>query len=150
MSTNLRRVSVAALVLAAIITIGGSPYAKAVSPHADEIRQCQFNWLDERTWTPREEDRTTRCVLQHWSVSGGLAEFRSVIECESGWSRLAWNPVGPYVGLAQHDLGSWPSRVRSYAPRWWDLKPSWSNSRTQIVVTARMVHLGGWSPWSCA
>jgi hypothetical protein len=112
--------------------------------------QCRFQGLDRGIWTQREEDRTTWCVLNRWPVPGGLTKFRSVIGCESGWWRLAYNAGGPYVGLAQHALASWYDRVRSYAPTWWHLRPWWGNSRTMIVVTARMVEAQGWGPWSCA
>jgi hypothetical protein len=112
--------------------------------------QCRFQGLDRGVWTQREEDRTTWCVLRRWPVAGGLTKFRAVIGCESGWWRLAYNPGGPYVGLAQHALASWPYRARSYEPTWWHLRPGWRNSRTQIVVTARMVQAEGWGPWSCA
>jgi hypothetical protein len=112
--------------------------------------QCRFQGLDKGIWTQREEDRTTWCVLQRWPVPGGLIKFRSVIGCESGWWRLAYNAGGPYVGLAQHALASWYDRVRSYAPTWWHLRPWWGNSRTMLVVTALMVRAVGWSPWSCA
>jgi hypothetical protein len=113
-------------------------------------KQCRFQGLDRGIWTQREEDRTAACVLDRWIVYGGLTKFRTVIDCESGWSRFAYNPGGPYVGLAQHALASWAARVHSYEPMWWDLRPGWRNSRTQIVVTARMVQVEGWSPWSCA
>jgi hypothetical protein len=146
MVTTLRRVSLAALALAVIMGTT-SPTA---SPHSDEIQQCKFNWMDARTWTHDEEIRTARCALDRWPVSGGLAKFRSVGDCESGWSRFAFNPAGPYVGIFQHDLWSWGYRVRAYEPLRWDLKLQWTNPRTQIVVTARMVHMGGWGPWSCA
>jgi hypothetical protein len=112
--------------------------------------QCRFQGLDRGIWTQREEDRTTWCVLQRWPVPGGLTKFRSVIGCESGWWRLAYNALGPFVGLAQHALTSWFDRVRSYRPTWWELRPNWRNSRTQIVVTALMVRAQGWGPWACA
>jgi hypothetical protein len=83
-------------------------------------------------------------------VPGGLSKFRSVISCESGWWRLAYNAAGPYVGLAQHALASWFYRVKAYKPVWWTLRNGWRNSRSQIVVTARMVNAVGWGPWSCA
>jgi hypothetical protein len=113
-------------------------------------RECRFQGLDKGIWTQREEDRTTWCVLERWPVPGGLTKFRAVGSCESGWWRLAYNSGGPYVGLFQHALSSWYDRVRSYAPEWWHLRSWWGNSRTMIVVTARMVEAVGWSPWSCA
>ncbi len=124
--------------------------AKAAGSHERAVSQCRFQWLDRGVWTAREEDRTARCVLERWPVLGGLAKFRAVIGCESGWSRFAYNPNGPYVGLAQHALSSWPYRVSAYRPAWWRLRPGWMNSRTAITITARMVNAGGWGPWSCA
>jgi hypothetical protein len=116
-------------------------------------RQCRFQWIDRGTWTAREERLTTECVLARWPVSGGIDFFSRVIACESGWNRFAYNPNGPYLGLAQHGEEWWPDRVRQWLPerwraglKWW----RWVNSRTQIVVTARMAHAGGWGPWSCA
>jgi hypothetical protein len=138
----------------ALVAVLGSLAPTGV--HHDAVMQCRFDWLDHQTWTNREEHRTASCVLERWSVPGGLAKFDSVIDCESGWSRFAYNPGNPeisgdeYVGLAQHDEQSWPYRVHSYEPPWWHLKPEWSNPRTQIVVTVRMVIAQGWSAWSCA
>jgi hypothetical protein len=136
------------VVCAVILTC--PPPAQAAVSHDRAEAECRFQWLDHGVWTAREEWRTTECVLDHWPVSGGDTFFRAVIDCESGWSRLAFNAGGPYVGLGQHALASWPYRVRAYEPTWWDLRPGWRNSRTQIVVTARMVQAEGWGAWTCA
>jgi hypothetical protein len=111
--------------------------------------QCRFQHLDKGTWTQHEEDVTARCVVNRWPIPGGLSKLKAVGECESGWWRLSRSPYG-YVGLFQHDLSSWPYRVRTYAPWGWTLRGRWQNSRTQLVVTVRMVRALGWSPWSCA
>ena len=113
------------------------------------LKQCRFQWLDSAAWTAREERRTALCVLERWSVPGGFETFSRIIDCESHWYRLAYNPAG-YVGLAQHSLSAWPYRVRSYSPPLWGLHPGWRNSRTMLTVTARMVHSVGWGPWACA
>jgi hypothetical protein len=115
-------------------------------------RQCRFQWMDGGIWTQREEDRTVACVLAKYPTPGGTQFFRQVIDCESGFHRLAYNAAGPYVGLAQHHLASWFGRVRSYLPDWWRAGhwARWSNSRSQIVVTARMVRAEGWGAWTCA
>ena len=120
--------------------------------HQQEMRekQCRYQWVDPGTWTAKEERRTALCVLARWPVPGGWTEFRSVIGCESGWSRFAYNPAGPYVGLGQHSESSWPGRVAQYSPPLWRLRPQWFNSRTMLTITARMAHSMGWSPWSCA
>jgi hypothetical protein len=114
-------------------------------------RTCRFQWVDRGTWTAREERRTASCVVSRWPVEGGLAKFIDVGQCESGWFRFASNG-GNYLGLFQHDAESWFSRVRWAMPDGWRVGPwtNWANSRAQIVTTARMVHAGGWSPWSCA
>jgi hypothetical protein len=113
-------------------------------------RQCRYQWVDKGTWTPKEEARTARCVVERWSVPGGLSTFDAVISCESGWNRLAYNSGGPYVGLAQHALSSWSSRVRTYTPSFWHLFPGWRNSRTMLTITARMMNAEGLSAWGCA
>ena len=114
-------------------------------------RQCRYQWLDQGTWTAREERRTALCVLGHWSVPGGWDTFQRVAACESGWYRFASNG-GSYLGLFQHAAAYWPSRVSSSMPNAWKIGPwqQWANSRSQIVTTARMVHSGGWGPWACA
>jgi len=113
-------------------------------------QQCRYQWVDPGTWTAKEERRTALCVLDRWIVPGGWTTFRSVVDCESGWNRLAYNVRGPYVGLGQHALSSWMNRVESYAPPMWDLPTRWQNSRTMLTITARMMNDVGLSPWSCA
>lgn len=116
-------------------------------------QHCLFNGMNEKIdWTNREERRTAWCVVtRHWSVPGGITQFISVADCESSWYRFARNPYG-YVGLFQHDSDAWPYRVRSLEPQGWELDPAWSNSRSQIVVSARMAHNDGdWGQWAgCA
>lgn len=121
----------------------------ATEPAHTRERQCRFQWIQDAIWTPLEERLTTECVLDRWSVAGGISKFTAVGQCESGWNRLASN-AGRYLGLFQHAASAWVSRVRAYEPRGWDLRQRWQNSRAQIVVTARMVHAGGWGPWACA
>jgi hypothetical protein len=127
--------------------------AAAPGTQTQEIRErtCRFQWIDRGTWTDREERRTALCVLDRWPVEGGWTKFRQVGDCESHWWRFASNG-GSYLGLFQHEATSWLGRVRSYMPDGWRVGPwaRWVNSRAQIVVTARMVHAGGWSPWACA
>jgi hypothetical protein len=137
--------------LIALIIIGGGSSANAEPTHQQEMRekQCRFQWVDKGTWTAREERRTAHCVLERWP-SVEWERFRAVIACESGWSRLAYNPTGPYVGLGQHVLSSWYARVRSYSPPFWGLQENWRNSRSMLTVTARMMHDVGLGPWSCA
>lgn len=112
--------------------------------------ECRFQSLDRGLWTPREERLTAKCATDKWGIS--LASVSSVVACESGWNRLAYNPNGPYVGLAQNALSAWGGRVSTYGPAAWDhpISARWQNSRSALVVMVRMVHAVGWSPWSCA
>jgi len=114
--------------------------------------QCRFQSLDHQVWSDREERRTARCVVERWSVPGGIGEFSAVAACESNWYRFADND-GQYLGLFQHSATYWPERVTHQVPDAWKVGPwwRWTNSRSQIVTTARMVHYSGsWSAWSCA
>lgn len=141
------RVTLAGLVVATVLLAPGGLATAVTEQHQQE---CMFNGMDAGDWTQREEYRTARCVTTKWHVPGGLRELIRVGNCESSFYRFAYNSAGPYVGIFQHHLGSWPRRVEKYEPAWWELKPGWTNSRTQIVVTVRMVRAEGWGPWECA
>src|SRR3990170_6736929 len=135
------------MLLIAVILVPVRVEADRVSPRE---RQCRFQWVDPAKWTAKEERLTAGCVVQRWSVSGGIEKFTDVIQCESGWWRFAIGRYG-HLGLGQHDPDSWDGRVKIWEPNHWTLRPSWKNSRTQITVTARMAHVLGWWPWSgCA
>ena len=114
-------------------------------------RQCRYQWLDKGTWTDREEHRTARCIVEKFGVIGGYPVLNSVIDCESGWYRFASNG-GRYLGLAQHAASLWAGRVESFMPDAWKVGPwwRWTNPRSQVVTTVRMVNGSGWGAWSCA
>jgi len=125
-----------------------------VAPPADaEWRwdECRFQSVNRPLWTANEERLTAECATDKWSIPGGLAELTSVGQCESGWNRFA-NNGGRYVGLFQHAASSYTGRVNTYGPVAWDhpISTAWRNSRSQIVMTVRMVRDVGWGPWSCA
>src|SRR5262245_26323943 len=78
------------------------------------MRECRFQSLQQGTWTPHEEQLTASCAVRHFPVSGGLAQVDSVVACESGWNRLARSASGSYVGLFQHDVSAYVSRINAY------------------------------------
>ena len=127
------------------------PVEVDADPLTTDKQECLFNSMNKHAeWTRKEELRTAWCVIERWSVPGGHTKFNAVASCESGWYRFAYNPNG-HAGLFQHDTDYWADRVRSYEPVGWELKDSWQNPRTQIIVTARMVHSSGsWGAWACA
>jgi hypothetical protein len=133
-----------------IVALAGFAPAAAAGPKSWRYEECRFQSLNRGTWTSREEVLTARCAVAKWTPAGGFAKVDSVISCESGWNRFAYNPAGPYVSLAQHALSAWPYRLRSYRPAGWSLSPRWQNARSALVVTVRMAASGGWGPWSCA
>lgn len=141
-----------ALVAGAVLVGATAPMAIAGQReriHREMRSDCQFDFITSRPWSPWEETLTARCLTAKWPVPGGYPQLSSVISCESGWYRFASNG-GSYLGLGQHAASAWPYRVRSYEPAGWDLKPAWWNPRSNLTVTVRMAHSGGWSPWTCA
>jgi hypothetical protein len=138
-----------ALLIALLVVGGGSP-ANALTERQEN--QCRYQSLDHAVWTDREERRTLDCVVAKWPVPGGVSEAWSVGMCESHMYRFA-NNGGSYLGLFQHSATYWSERVSHQMPDAWKVGPwqRWTNSRSQIVTTARMVHYSGsWSAWSCA
>ena len=138
------------------VTLAGiamGPPANALNRQQElRQRQCRYQWLDPGTWTDREERRTAACVVDHFGVVGGLDTLIQFGDCESHWWRFA-NNGGSYLGIFQHAASYWPSRVRSAMPDGWKVGAweRWTNPRSQIVTTVRMVNgAGSWSAWSCA
>lgn len=113
------------------------------------FRQCRFQSLDHALWTDREERLTAQCAVDRWSVPGGMSKFMAVGSCESGWNRFASN-AGNYLGIFQHAAGAWLGRVHAAETTHLRLNPKWTNSRTQVIVTAKIAHASGWGAWSCA
>lgn len=133
-------------------TIAGAD--AAMMPNGNGWRQdeCRYQSLNRPIWTAKEERLTARCAVNKF-LPGRLAQFLAIGQCESGWSRLAYNSGGAgYVGIFQHSIGAYVSRIHEYEPAAWKypLSTNWRNSRGQIVMSARMMHAVGTSPWSCA
>src|SRR5262245_56072871 len=147
------RAIIAALTTGLLLgVVAGPPNTYADERHHDsDWRQaeCRYQSLERPIWTPREEYLTTVCASRKTGVS--LGTLISIAQCESGWNRFA-NNGGNYLGLFQHAASSYVSRIRSFEPPTWEkgLSERWTNSRGQIVMSARMMAAVGTSPWSCA
>jgi len=163
----LRRLIIAALTLALILGTtegqGGQAVAEATRPNLSyagaqekangEWRwdQCRYRHLEDGWgWSYHEIALTIRCATQHWPVDGGFEKALSVATCESGLNERAYNPNG-HAGVYQQSVTYWPGRLAYYALRWWRLRPSVFNGRSNVVVSIRMAHDHGWyRDWSCA
>lgn len=116
------------------------------------MEQCRYVNLEGghgSGWSNEEIAQTIRCAVQHWSVSGGEGEAMSVASCESGLNEKAYNSGG-YAGVYQHAIRYWSSRFASLRPRWWNLKHSIWNGRSNVVIAIRYAARYGWGAWSCS
>jgi hypothetical protein len=146
--STMRRQILAALCIAAILTILPATMSQAVipgmrhpvrSPGAQAPNKlCNYDW-QRGTWQVKQ---LISCAARHWSVPGGPAMALYVANRESHYQPRAYNPSG-CAGIYQHMLRYWPGRAAAYGFRGW----SAFNARANIIVTMRMVHLAGWGPW---
>ena len=126
-----------------------------VFSNKERMKECRYQSLNRPIWTAREEHLTAVCAVRHF-WPGRLSEFLAIGQCESGWSRFSYNDNPPgqedYEGLFQHAASSYTSRIATYDPPAWHhpLSPKWTNSRGQIVMSARMMAASGTGAWTCA
>jgi hypothetical protein len=138
-----RRIVAAALTLITLPTLltilPSTPAAARDARVRDSF--CPHDWRDGK----RHVKRLIRCTVRRWHVRGGARKAIGVARRESGLRPRAYNRAG-YAGLFQQSTRYWPGRARKYGfPRW-----SPFNGRANVIVSIRMVHRGGWGPWSTA
>src|SRR5919204_6112752 len=109
--------------------------------HRSGGRICRIDWKDGR----HQVKRLIRCAARTWHVPGGPHKALTVARCESGYDPSAYNPAG-YLGVFQQARVYWPGRADRYG---FDGRSAF-NGRANVIVSIRMAHAGGWSPWSCA
>jgi hypothetical protein len=137
-----RRRIQAALILILTLTVLPATIAEAAVPH--EARRvsakiCDYDWR-QGSWQVRQ---LIRCAASHWSVPGGAQTALYIADRESNFEPGAYNPSGA-AGIYQHLLSYWPGRATTFGFHGW----SAFNARANIIVTMKMVHHGGWGPWS--
>ncbi len=126
------------------LTASATAYEKRYTNHHKE--SCRFRGPNEK-WSGAEVRDTIRCAARQWNVDGHTA--LRVADCESGFSPYAYNSGG-YAGVFQHSTRYWPSRQNTFdRHNRWNINESVFNARSNIIVSIRMVHRGGWSPWAC-
>jgi hypothetical protein len=92
--------------------------------------------------------RIIECAAERWPVPGGAEKAICIAQRESGLIPTASSATGLYLGLFQHSAAAWPDRYAEWTRPVWGLKSSALNGRTNAIVTARMVNVEGWGPWS--
>lgn len=140
--STLRRHAVAALLIAAILTVAPASISQAAIPEGRyqvPPKICNIDW-NKGTWQVRQ---LIRCAAAYWHVPGGAETALAIADRESQFRPHAYNPSG-CAGIYQHMLRYWPGRASVYG------FPGWSayNARANIIVTMRMVKQDGWGPWS--
>jgi hypothetical protein len=140
--STLRRHAVAALLIAAILTVAAAPLSRAAVPKDRfqvPAKICNIDWR-KGTWHVKQ---LIRCAATHWHVPGGADTALEIADRESQFRPRAYNSSG-CAGIYQHMLRYWPGRASDFG------FPGWSafNARANIIVTIRMVKRFGWGPWS--
>jgi hypothetical protein len=140
--STLRRHAVAALSIAAILTVTPTSISRAGIPevrHRVPAKICNIDW-HKGTWQVKQ---LIRCAATYWHVPGGVETALAIADRESQFRPNAYNPSG-CAGIYQHMLRYWPGRASNYGFAGW----SAYNARANIIVTMRMVKQAGWGPWS--
>ena len=140
--STLRRHAVAALSIAAILTVVPATISHAGIPENQlqvPAKICNYDW-HKGTWHIKQ---LIRCAADHWNIPGGEGTALAIADRESQFHPNAYNPSG-CAGIYQHMLRYWPGRASAYGFQGW----SAYNARANIIVTMRMVKQHGWGPWS--
>ena len=144
----MRKIIVLLVMIAALVSNIG------VSSASQDWRweRCKFKNLDSKpSWSTREIARTIECMVDQFPVPGGVSKALDVGRCESGLDAYEYgNP--PYMGVYQFHPSTWSSAYdhhRNFLDRW-GVKNSPFNGRSNVLLAIKMVHSGGWGPWSCA
>jgi hypothetical protein len=139
---TVRRHAVAALSIAAILTVVPATISQATTPeirHEASTKICNYDWH----MGTFQIKRLIRCAADHWNVPGGPSTALAIADRESKFRPNAYNPSG-CAGIYQHMLTYWPGRAAAYGFSGW----SAFNARANIIVTMRMVQQDGWGAWT--
>lgn len=136
-----KRASVALIVtiLASLFTLSPT-HTRPASAWTIAEDTCRINWTKSR-WHLKQ---LIKCAEERWAVPGGPDKAIAVARCESGLRPRATGNGN--AGIYQHRVIYWPDRADTFGFDGWSVY----NARANIMVAIRMVHRGGWTPWSCA
>jgi hypothetical protein len=139
-------VKVAILLLTSTIVVSVFALSAGAAKVKDAQEQCRTS--EANGYSNKDVEQAIRCAVGKWSVPGGTSRALHVARCESGFNEHA--TYADHVGVYQHVRRYWPARFRAHRVRGWHMHRSPFNARSNVVVSIRMVHSGGWGPWSCA
>jgi len=135
--TKMRLMALTMIALVALMPVAPAR-AHTARPVADWV--CDIPWA-KSTYQLR---RLIKCAAHRWKVPGGAHKALRVARCESGFDPHAKG--GGNGGVFQQRLVYWPGRAKHYGFKGWSVY----NGRANVIVSIRMAHKVGWSPWSCA
>ena len=95
----------------------------------------------------KDVQQLIRCASARFNISAP----RMLCTADRESSFWPWADSGSSKGVMQQQATYWPGRVLAYWPRAWapnSYPPSYFSARANIIVSARMIRAGGWSPWS--
>lgn len=126
----------------------GTAIHRTTPTQREEIRFQRVNLAEH--WSDHEVRMTIRAAVRRWPVDGGVAKAFDVAACESGFEAKDSSPGSGYEGVYQQATRYWGGRQNAYDSARWHLAENVNNARSNVVVSIRMAHSGGWGPWSCA
>lgn len=131
-------------VLALSVALGGLQGTAGASQH--RAQECRYR--GGGGYSDSDVKQTIRCAVHRWGVPGGYAKARCIAKRESGFNER--EVYTDHLGVYQHVRHYWPARFRAHRVKGWHLHPSALNARSNVVVSIRMAHAGGWGAWSTA
>lgn len=113
----------------------------------DPQRYCRTS--EGNGFSNKDVVQAIRCAVGKWAVPGGVRKAVSIARCESGLNERA--RLGQFSGVFQQGSSWWNGRFQHYNPRHgFRLHHSIWNARSNVVISIKMMHTVGLSPWSCA
>ena len=137
----MKRFLTVALLAATIALLPGLARAEVADPPAAHrvVTICNFNWR-----TVAGVKSIIRCSVQKYPVSGGVGKAFYIADRESHFHYWARNSSSGACGVYQHMPRYWPERWRTYGN---GTVNDCYNGRSNVIVSIRMAHRGGWGPW---
>lgn len=100
---------------------------------------CDFHVREGET-VQHYSKRHIICAVETFGpVNGGATRAICIAKRESGLYPSASSATGMYLGLFQHAAKYWDWRYETYTKPIWELPPRALSSRTNAIVTVRMV-----------